>query len=57
MLAERFLPRLFDQIAAAAAAAADGSAPIWLRWKTAIDREAQTTRAAAKPAQAAAGKR
>ena len=48
MLAERFLPRLFDQIAAAAAAAADGKCPDLSALEAAATAK-EDTRPAAKP--------
>lgn len=55
MLAERFLPRLFDQIAAAAAAAPDGKCPDLAALEAAANGK-EDGKAAAKPAKTTAGK-
>jgi hypothetical protein len=55
MLAERFIPRLFDQIAAAAAAAPDGKCPDLATLEAAATAK-QDERSASQPAKAAAGK-
>lgn len=56
MLAERFLPRLFDQIAAAAAAAPDGKCPDLAALEAAANGK-EYDEDTAKPAKTAAGKR
>ena len=55
MLAERFLPRLFDQIAAAAAAAPDGRCPYLAALEAAATGKEDDNRSA-KPAKTVAGK-
>ena len=55
MLAERFIPRLFDQIAAAAAAAPDGKSPDLAPLEAAATAK-EDAKSAAKPEKAAAGK-
>jgi len=55
MLAERFLPRLFDQIAAAAAAAPDGKCADLVALEAAITEE-KDDKAKPKPAKMTAGK-
>lgn len=55
MLAERFLPRLFDQIAAAAAAAPDGQCPNLAALEAAAT-EKEYHKVRAKPAKTKAGK-
>jgi hypothetical protein len=58
MLAERFLPRLFDQIATSAASAADGTcADVATLEETVTERKGQKAKPVAAPAESKAGSR